>query len=195
MNFKDYQPLAMRTSPEGHDRLLNGCLGLIGETGEIVDLVKKWRFQSGDHAEFPKEKLIEECGDVLWYCAELATGLNDSLQELYDMAAHEFDDVREANEEAPAELAAGRLACVAARPFLMWERPETEDENWKAVIRAEIKSSIVGMLTAIRDFLEIHCGSSLAYAMDYNITKLRKRYPDGFDPERSIHRNEGNGNE
>jgi len=195
MNVDDYQALAMRTSPEGHDRLLNGCLGLIGETGEIVDLVKKWKFQSGDHAEFPKEKLIEECGDVLWYCAELATGLDDSLAKLYEMAACEFDDMREINECAPVELTAGRLACIAAKPFLTWERPTTEDEKWKVVIQAEIKSEIVGMVAMLRDFLEIHCASSLEYAMDNNITKLRKRYPDGFDPERSLHRDEGGGNE
>ena len=66
---EDYQRLAMRTSPEGHDRMLNGCMGLIGEAGEVVDIVKKWKFQSGDHADLPKDKLIEECGDVLWYCA------------------------------------------------------------------------------------------------------------------------------
>ena len=188
MKIEEYQSLAMRTSPEGHDRLLNGCLGLIGETGEIVDLVKKWKFQSGDHAEFPKEKLIEECGDALWYCAELATGLDDSLAALYCMAEDEFDDMRELNESAPVELTAGRLACIASKPFLIWERPKTEDLKWKAVIQAEIKAGIVGMVTMLRDFLEIHCASSLEYAMDTNIAKLRKRYPDGFDPERSIHR-------
>ena len=83
MKTDEYQALAMRTSPDGHDRILNGCMGLIGETGEIVDLVKKWKFQSGDNAELPKDKLIDECGDVLWYCAELATGLNENLTALF----------------------------------------------------------------------------------------------------------------
>ena len=41
----DYQRLAMRTSPDGHDRMMNGCMGLIGESGEVVDAVKKWKHQ------------------------------------------------------------------------------------------------------------------------------------------------------
>ena len=79
MRIEDYQSLAMRTSTEGHDRAENGCLGLIGESGEIVDAVKKWRFQSGDNPPVPVDKLIDECGDVLWYCAELAEGLDADM--------------------------------------------------------------------------------------------------------------------
>ena len=41
MDLNEYQRLAMRTSPDGHDRIKNGCLGLIGESGEIADIIKK----------------------------------------------------------------------------------------------------------------------------------------------------------
>lgn len=34
------------------------------------------------------------------------------------------------------------------------------------------------------------CGYSLSEVMAKNIDKLRKRYPEGFDPERSVHRAE-----
>lgn len=190
MNLQDYQGLAMRTSPEGHDRILNGCLGLVGETGEIVDILKKWRFQSGGLMSFPKEKLIEECGDVLWYCAELATGLEEDLAAIYNKASFEFDDMRELNEEAPAEIFADRIAVAASRPFLTQDKPSTKNEIWIAVRKAELKADIIGILSMIRDFLEIHCSSSLSDAMERNIEKLRKRYPEGFDPERSLHRNE-----
>ena len=44
MGMNMYQEMAQRTSPDdGHDRIDNGVLGLIGETGEIVDLYKKIR--------------------------------------------------------------------------------------------------------------------------------------------------------
>ena len=55
-----------------------------------------------------EQEIAEEIGDVLWYCAELASGINRSLDEIAEM----------------------------------------------------------------------------------NIEKLRKRYPDGFDSERSVHRAE-----
>lgn len=34
-------------------------------------------------------------------------------------------------------------------------------------------------------------GVPLERVMESNIEKLRKRYPEGFDPERSVHRAEG----
>ena len=107
MNMNEYQKLAQRTANTKlpSDKIENGILGLSGESGECADIVKKCLFQGH---ELDREKLIEELGDVLWYCAELAAGLGVGLEE------------------------------VAQR----------------------------------------------------NIDKLRRRYPDGFDPERSVHRDD-----
>lgn len=183
-----YQHLAMRTSPEdGHDRILNGCMGLIGETGEIVDIVKKWKFQSGDNAELPKEKLIEECGDVLWYCAELLTGFNADMGVVYTKTAHRFNDMREFNMNAPLEVVVTLLAAIAVRPSV-YMIGSSDNKTDVHVLEALSKSEIVGIMTIIRDILDKHCSASLECAMDRNIEKLRKRYPDGFDPERSLHR-------
>lgn len=185
-----YQHLAMRTSPDdGHDRILNGCMGLIGETGEIVDLVKKWKFQSGDNAELPKEKLIEECGDVLWYCAELLTGFDTDMGVVYTKIAHRFNDLRELNMNAPLEVIVTRLAAIAVRPsvYLAYFPNNKTDIH---ILEALSKSETVGIMTIIRDILDKYCSVSMEYAMDRNIEKLRKRYPDGFDPERSLHRDQ-----
>lgn len=105
MTIDEYQKQAQRTSSGDHERVLNGVLGLAGESGECADLVKKCLFQG--HV-LDRDHMIEELGDVLWYCAELATGLDVSLEAV----AHE------------------------------------------------------------------------------NLCKLRKRYPNGFEPERSINRND-----
>ena len=191
MKFEEYQQLAMRTSPDGHDRIANGCMGLIGETGEIVDLVKKWEFQSGDHAELPREKLIEECGDLLWYCAELATGLEKDLAAAYMGKSSLFDDVRKINRESPITITAMRLAMIAVRPaqILFDAIPsDTDDEASREYLKASVLSNIVGIMSGIRDFLEFYCRTSLLMAMERNIEKLQRRYPDGFDPERSLHR-------
>ena len=42
----EYQAQAQRTSLDDHDRVDNGLLGLLGETGEIADLYKKQMYQS-----------------------------------------------------------------------------------------------------------------------------------------------------
>lgn len=81
MDLNEYQKLAQRTANTAacDDKLLNGMLGLAGETGECVDMLKKYLYQG--HA-FPREQLIEELGDVMWYVAEAATGLKITLSEL-----------------------------------------------------------------------------------------------------------------
>lgn len=79
MTFNEYQILAQRTSPANHDRIVNGALRLAGEAGECADCVKKHLFQSHN---LDCDHLAEEIGDVLWYCAELAKGINRSLGEI-----------------------------------------------------------------------------------------------------------------
>ena len=189
MQIELYQGLAMRTSTEGHDRAENGCLGLIGESGEIVDAVKKWRFQSGDNPPVPKEKLIDECGDVLWYCAELATGLDESMYTLYERFGPGFyNDLHPLNAVSPLALLAVHLANAAMRPYAeLYDSPDSIPDDWKI---AQAKSEIAGIMTTVRDILELHCDSTLEEAMERNIEKLKRRYPDGFDPERSLHRAE-----
>ena len=107
MTMNEYQRLAQRTSNTTtySGKLENAILGISGEGGECADLFKKYLFQGH---ELDKAKLAEEVGDLLWYIAELASGLGITLEEL------------------------------AQR----------------------------------------------------NVDKLKGRYPDGFDPERSIHRSE-----
>lgn len=190
MTIQEYQGLAMRTSPEGHDRRMNGCLGLIGESGEIVDAIKKWRFQSGENAEFPADALIKECGDVLWYCAELATGLGLELAPLYERYQEDFSiDFHALNEAAPVELLAYRIAAIATKPC-EWLYDMLEPGTPKEWMEANAKVNLVGIMVQVRELLELHCGSTLEDAMEKNIEKLRRRYPDGFDPERSLHRTE-----
>jgi NTP pyrophosphatase (non-canonical NTP hydrolase) len=87
MTFDEYQANAQRTSSTKTkpDKLLNGVMGLNGEAGECIDIVKKHLFQGH---ELDEDNLIDEISDVLWYCAELASGLGVSLG---DIAQHNVD--------------------------------------------------------------------------------------------------------
>lgn len=89
MTLNDYQQLASRTSnPDLTNRgglIENGVMGLCGEAGECIDIVKKAMFQG--HA-LDREKLIDELGDTLWYAAQLATGLGVTLEYV---AQHNVD--------------------------------------------------------------------------------------------------------
>lgn len=84
MNINEYQELAMRTAGTENNAslMLNGVLGLCGETGEVSDLVKKHLFQG--HILDIKE-LAEELGDVCWYLAIACTSIDMDLETVMQM--------------------------------------------------------------------------------------------------------------
>lgn len=98
MNLNEYQLAAMRTmrtnivfvhhkgeesTPSGMDgRIVNGVMGLNGEAGEAIDIVKKTLFQGH---EFDPEHLKKELGDCLFYIAATASGLGTPLEEIAQM--------------------------------------------------------------------------------------------------------------
>ncbi len=84
MEANEYQEAALRTasSAKPEDLILNGALGLAGESGEVADFVKKHLFQGH---ELNKEKLADELGDVCWYVAIMAKGLGYPLEEIMKM--------------------------------------------------------------------------------------------------------------
>ena len=84
MTINEYQQLAMVTLNKDLDEkdvLINGVMGLCGESGEAIDLVKKWLSQGH---ELDRDKLIGEIGDVAWYIAEIATALGVTLEDVLE---------------------------------------------------------------------------------------------------------------
>ena len=80
MLVNDYQEKAMTTLNPALDKkdvLINSVMGLCGESGEAIDIVKKWLMQGHD---LDKEHLIKELGDIAWYLAEAATALDVPLE-------------------------------------------------------------------------------------------------------------------
>lgn len=55
-------------------------IGLVGETGEIAEKIKKnLRDENGKLSEIKKEELIHELGDVLWYLSQFARIIGTDL--------------------------------------------------------------------------------------------------------------------
>lgn len=79
MNFKDYQD-KINAMPLYDDVVL----GLVGEVGEVIELIKKDRRLGTRRKVMTKERFVEEMGDVLWYFAGLATAYNTTLEEIAD---------------------------------------------------------------------------------------------------------------
>ena len=88
MTGNEYQRLALRTwhAPDiPYGDMVIGSMGLNGEAGEVIDLVKK--FMAQGH-ELDREHIAEELGDTLYYLAITALSIGKKL-----------DDIMEANIE------------------------------------------------------------------------------------------------
>ena len=83
MQVNEYQKAAMATLNPALDKkdvLINSVMGLCGESGEAIDIVKKWLMQGH---ELDREHLVRELGDVAWYLAEAATALDVPLEAVF----------------------------------------------------------------------------------------------------------------
>ena len=90
MTFDDYQDLALRTASKeslvNESTMLNAAaLGLNGEAGEIADHVKKVMFHGHPLDDDTRDKIAKELGDILWYCAMGARGIDVGLGEIARM--------------------------------------------------------------------------------------------------------------
>lgn len=84
MTLTDYQTQALTTSIYPDSQAITyPVLGLVGEAGELANQWKKViRDDVGTLKPDRREKLIDECGDVLWYLASLAFDLGTDLETI-----------------------------------------------------------------------------------------------------------------
>lgn len=91
MTINEYQKEALRTAPTRQtgarwcdwvEPLENGLMGLNGEAGEAIDILKKHLFQGHP---LDREHLAKELGDVAWYLAVSADALGYTLEEILEM--------------------------------------------------------------------------------------------------------------
>ena len=90
MEFNEYQKNANKTLFGDEQVLTNCALGLSGESGQVVNLVKNYTFRGAD---LDKKKLTKEMGDVLWYLSQIAS-----------WADIPFDEIAEENIKTLAKL-------------------------------------------------------------------------------------------
>lgn len=175
IGMKEYQKKAQRTSPDdGHDRLDNGVLGMMGEAGELVDAYKKWMYQSGPKAALPVKHIAEELGDLLWYMAEIAAGMG---YEMIDIIGTDFDVIDRRVKRRPAKRTTLRsmVVSIAGRAY----------EMNRMICRSEWRGAATHMRRIIihMGHIAYRAGLTLSEVAEMNIAKLQKRYPKGFDAE------------
>ena len=88
--FKQYQEQSRLTygdiEPIDDNYLIYIVLGLVSESGEVADKLKKLlRDKGGQLTEDDKREIVLELGDVLWYMTQIATNLGYSLDSVARM--------------------------------------------------------------------------------------------------------------
>lgn len=108
MTANEYQLLAMRTANKDLspiEELENGLMGLNGEAGEAIDLLKKHLFQGHP---LDKKHMAKELGDIAWYLAASAYAIDYPLEEILKMNIEKlrerypegFEEARSVNRRA-----------------------------------------------------------------------------------------------
>ena len=85
MDFNTYQKNARLTAqyPNLGSNYIYPTLGLVGESGEVAEKVKKViRDKKGIFDDESKKGIKKELGDVLWYLSNLCTEFNFSLDDI-----------------------------------------------------------------------------------------------------------------
>ena len=85
MDFETYQKKARFTAqyPNLGSNYIYPTLGLVGESGEVAEKVKKViRDKKGIFDENSKDAIKKELGDVLWYLSNLCTEFDISLDDV-----------------------------------------------------------------------------------------------------------------
>jgi len=73
---------------EGHDRLVENTLGLVGEAGEVAEKIKKL---IRDKNKFTSEDIAKEIGDVIFYATSLGMIFGFGLGDIIKMNVEKLD--------------------------------------------------------------------------------------------------------
>lgn len=91
MEFGEYQKRSRATAfyPNAGRNFVYPALGLAGETGEVIEKIKKLIrndevTSAADVTVEKREEIAKELGDTIWYMAQLATELNIDLDQVAD---------------------------------------------------------------------------------------------------------------
>ena len=105
MDFREYQIKTRITDKgAGPEHGLNPgwvyyVLGIAGETGELVEKIKKhFRDDYGQMTEDKKKEIVKEMGDCFWYHARLADVLGIDLNMVADMNIEKLLDRKKRNK-------------------------------------------------------------------------------------------------
>ncbi len=179
MNLQEYIQQAQVTNDPTASKERNNLhagYGLVTEVGEIADIFKRHIFYG---KAIDIVNLKEEIGDAMWY---LAIGIHARGVDINEV-------------EKPAKYLPGPDKLTDSQNMIMaasnatyvlfsYHRDDTLNSREEVIY-------LTTLYFCLKSLCHIN-GFTIEEAMDLNIQKLRKRYPDGFSKYDALNRNKEN---
>lgn len=196
-----YQKQCMRfasdVSKASNDNLLlQGALGLCGECGEVVEMLYRY-VEDVRYDEEQKVHFVKELGDVLWYCATTARGLELDFDKifLYMESTESTNEENKTDYKHTFDYALQNAVSMTVQACAISDvmkkivfHGHTLDQHAAYTIKYRLGTIADCVLSIGQNYLDV----SFSEIMTRNIEKLSARYPEGhFDTERSLHRKAG----
>jgi NTP pyrophosphatase (non-canonical NTP hydrolase) len=164
-----YQKHALRTINRELDldkQFNNFALGIVGELGEVAELL--------DAIQEDIEPITNEIGDVFWYIANFCSFLQYDWRQL-------FPQKNKRIKLGSASNTAFRYAAKIADSV-----KKTTAQN-HTLDNPQIIANLAGIMNSLASIYAYY-GVTPQEICTYNHLKLLKRYPGGFETERSTQR-------
>lgn len=184
MNYKEYRHMVIETekgSLTDYPQILHAIMGMNGEAGECIDILKKHMFQGH---KLDVEHLLEELGDVCWYTMLFSIETDLNIDNIFK----HIKDV-----DTPLTLkskSTDTCAKICTNYILDLNRDcgditniyyNTISNKGFAILK------IQSIFYNINKVAEIY-NRSLEDIFDINNKKIKERYPNGFSTYDSVNR-------
>lgn len=170
-------------------------LGLVGETGELMDLLKK---VIGHGHEYDATLFSKEMGDQLWYISEILSAIGQPLSEhvsfdrLQSEAVEQLGDWRSIPAAFTLDEDRGRFLSLVANMMRSALNIYTMIHLMVVVGREGIQISVIDHAVRVHLLLWFKAVATLGLSSEAvamaNLAKLQKRYPAGFSTSSSLDR-------
>lgn len=177
-SLKQYEREVRRLLGAHENEISCYALGLAGEVGEVVDLLKKaW----GHGHPLDSEKLKKELGDSIWYVVALALQFDIGIERITPRRL--IDDIGSAQRGQRPLLIVELVSRVVHKAGGFWYHDAGLDMRFPERFARELRNVFDQL-----EQLGLEHGLSLAEILQANVDKLRLRYPEGFSTAASIAR-------